>query len=125
MPEESIEKFLAMAVEVATLSERIDQQELRMNERFSAADRAVEAAFKSAEKAVTKAEEKLDKTLIGFPQEYARRLELDQFGGDLAELKNELGKMVSRPELKTTVDSMNQLIDRNREDIEGLGKRLA
>jgi hypothetical protein len=112
-------------IDVAVLIERITQLEKRMEERFDAADKAVAAAFASAEKAVAKAEARLDGTLIGFPQEYARRLEIDIIRNELGELKNSQGALVTRGELKAAADNLSDLINRNREDVEQLAKKLS
>jgi hypothetical protein len=107
------------------LIERVEQLEKRMSERSEAAKDAVVAAFDSAEKAVRKAEDRLDKTLIGFPQEYARRLEIEMLRSDLGDLKNGQGSLVTRSELKSAVDNLSALIERNREDMDVLAKKLS
>jgi hypothetical protein len=109
---------------IDVLVERIAQLERRMEERSEAAKDAVAAAFASAEKAVKKAEDRLDNTLIGFPQEYARRLEIDMLRSDLADLKNGQGSLVTRSELKAVSDNLSALIDRNREDVDLLAKKM-
>jgi hypothetical protein len=113
------------AVDIAVLAERISGLEKRIEERFIAAEAGVSAAFAAAEKAVKKAEDRLDNTLIGFPQEYARRLEIDILRQDLADLKNAIGLLVTRGELEATSKNISLLIDRNREDIDVLAKKLS
>lgn len=110
---------------IDVLVERVDQLMLRMEERFDAADKAVAAAFASAEKAVAKAESRLDGILVGFPQEYARRLEIDILREELSNLKNGQGALVTRTELKALADSLTGLIDRNREEVDLLAKKLS
>ena len=41
-------------------------------------DRRLDERFQSQKEAINKAEQRLDGTLTGFPQEYAKRLELEQ-----------------------------------------------
>lgn len=59
------------------------EREKRLNERFVA-----------QEKAIGKAEERLDGTLKGFPQEYARRIELEQMISALDETSTVLAQKV-------------------------------
>jgi Tfp pilus assembly protein PilX len=113
------------AVDTAVIVERVTQLEKRMDERFTASEGAVSAAFAAAEKAVKKAEDRLDNTLIGFPQEYARRLEIDILRSDLADLKNAIGLLINRGELEAVIRNVSALIDRNREDIDVLAKKLS
>lgn len=65
------------------LEKLLDERNVRLDERFQA-----------QREAINKAEQRLDGTLKGFPQEYARRLELEQMINALDETSTVLAQKV-------------------------------
>jgi hypothetical protein len=81
------------------------EREKRLNERFA-----------GQEKAVVKAEQRLDDTLRGFPEEYARRLELEQLKESLQEASSLLAEKV--------VESAKLLKESNDKDVDRINVRI-
>jgi ribosome-binding protein aMBF1 (putative translation factor) len=81
------------------------EREKRLNERFA-----------SQEKAVMKAEQRLDDTLRGFPEEYARRIELEQLKESLQQASSILADKV--------VESASLLKESSDKDIDRINVRI-
>lgn len=79
---------------------------------FMASEAATKAALEASDKAINKAEQRLDGTLKGFPQEYARRMELEQMISALDETSTVLAQKV--------VDSAAALADAQKKAEERL-----
>lgn len=73
--------------------------------------------FQSQERAIKKAEDRLDGTLKGFPQEYARKTEMEQMRLDLANTATVLAEKVT--------DSATALATAQNKVTEGQDARLA
>jgi hypothetical protein len=96
----------------AVLVERVAQLEKRMNERFDSLLRETTTAFAGAEKAILKAETATEKRFEG----------VNEFR---AQLSDQAARFITRDELHALENKVVGLIERNREDIEQLAKRLA
>ncbi len=91
------------------------EREKRLNERFA-----------SQEKAVAKAEQRLDDTLRGFPEEYARRIELEQLKENLQEASGILAQKVveSAMLLKESSDKETDRINVRIHSLEAFQSKL-
>jgi hypothetical protein len=99
-------------VDLAVLIERVAQLEKRMDGRFDSLVREMHATFAGAEKAIVKAEAATEKRFEG----------VNEFR---AQLSDQAARFVTRDELAALEDKMVGLLERNREDIEQLAKRLS
>jgi exonuclease VII large subunit len=82
--------------------------------------------FQSQEKAIKKAEDRLDGTLSGFPQEYARKTELEQMRIDLASTATALAEKVtdSASALATSQDKVTERQDARLSSLEKFQNKL-
>lgn len=89
-------------------------------------DRRMEERFENQEKAVVKAEQRLDETLRGFPEEYARRFELEQLKENVQEASNLLAQKVieSASVLKESSDKESDRIDGRIKALENFQSKL-
>lgn len=99
-------------LDLAVLAERVAQFELRMQERFDSLLREMHTAFEGAEKAISKAEAATERRFEG----------VNEFR---AQLSDQAARFVTRDELSALENTMVGLIERNREGVEQLAKRLA
>jgi hypothetical protein len=99
-------------VSIDVLVERLAGLEKRMGERFDSLLREMHAAFAGAEKAIAKAETATERRFEG----------VNEFR---AQLSDQAARFVTRDELGALENKMVGLIERNREDIEQLAKRLS
>lgn len=102
----------------ATISERLkteSEREKRLDERFQ-----------SQEKAIQKAEVRLDSTMKGFPQEYARKTEMEQMRIDLASTASTLAEKVndSAVVLATAQDKVTERQDTRLSMLEKFQNKL-
>ncbi len=98
--------------DIAVLTERIAQLETRMNERFDGLIRETTTAFSSAERAIAKAEAATEKRFEG----------VNEFR---AQLTDQAARFVTRDELRALEDKLAGLMERNRQDVEQLAKKLS
>lgn len=89
----------------------LDEAEKRENERFRHMKETVEAAFASAQTAITKADIATEKRFEG----------VNEFR---AALSDQAAQFITRDSMNSLADKLNAQIERNREDIDGLSKRL-
>jgi hypothetical protein len=99
-------------VDVAVLVERVAQLERRMQERFDSLLREMHNSFGSAEKAIAKAETATERRFEG----------VNEFR---AQLSDQAARFITRDELSALENKMIGLIERNREDVEQLAKKLS
>jgi hypothetical protein len=97
---------------IDVLVERLSGLEKRMDDRFDSLLREIHSTFESAAKAIEKAEAATDKRFEG----------VNEFR---AQLSDQAARFVTREELGALENKMVGLIERNREDIEQLAKRLS
>lgn len=90
--------------------ETLAERNLRLDERFQ-----------SQEKAIKKAEDRLDRTLSGFPQEYARKTEMEQMRLDLAQTATTLAEKVADSAIALAT-AQDKVTERQDERLRGLEK---
>jgi hypothetical protein len=108
--------FERVLTELFRESEKTEvEREKRLNERFAA-----------QEKAISKAEVRLDGTLKGFPQEYARKTEMEQMRTDLATTATTLAEKVtdSATALATAQDKVTERQDARLTKLENFQNKL-
>ncbi len=93
------------------LTALISAAEKRSDARFDAMKDMVEAAFETSKEAVAKAETSVDKRLEG----------MNEFRDQLSEQAN---NFVTKDSLGSLVEKLEVQIDRNREDLDSLSKRI-
>jgi hypothetical protein len=93
------------------LSALISAAEKRSDDRFEAMQEAVKAAFAESQKAITKAETATEK----------RFESVNEFR---ASLSDQATRFITRDTLNALADKLEASIDRNREDLDQLAKRL-
>ncbi len=93
------------------LTSLIQAAELRSDARFDQMKEMVDAAFQSSQKAIEKADTATEKRFEG----------VNEFRAQLAD---QAGKFVTRETMDALIDKLAQQIDRNRQDLDSLEKRI-
>ncbi len=93
------------------LTALISAAEKRSDARFDAMKDMVEAAFETSKEAVAKAETSVDKRLEG----------MNEFRDQLSD---QATRFVTNDQLMALADKLEASINRNREDLDGLSKRI-
>ena len=93
------------------LTSLIQGAERRADARFEAMQRSVDAAFSASQLAIDKANEATEKRFQG----------VNEFRAQLAD---QAGSFVSRQTVDALVEKLESQIDRNREDLDLLSKRI-
>lgn len=93
------------------LTALINAAEKRSDARFDAMKEMVETAFKTAQEAITKAEAATDRRLEG----------MNEFRDSLSD---QATRFVTKDALDSLVAKLESEIDRNREDLDSLAKRI-
>lgn len=93
------------------LTSLIDAAEKRSDARFDAMKQTVETAFSNSQTAITKAEEATEKRFEG----------VNEFR---AALSDQAVNFVNRTTLDAMVEKLENQIDRNRQDLDSLAKRI-